>query len=731
MFQINEVYSSNITYQKIIGKLRIVDTIIPITVSLVQIDSKSPSSPFLIEYDKWVELLDRSTVQKIADPYELLPQRQTDLPPGAANKLIIFNKILDTIKDKPNLLSNPKKLYHHILEISTKFEISDRTIQRWIFSWLRYGFNASGIFQKYLDPINDKSKIQKSPVKRGRKSLKIKYTVASSSICEKIEKAVNLYITRQKISVIDAYNEMLIKDLKVPKEYLETSDNTPGILLNQVLIDKYKIPSIWQFRYRYRLIKKVNKGAPQEIPSGKRGHANEGVHGPGFFEIDATYFQIQLVSRFSKLQLVGRPVVYLIVDKYSDCITGYALSLENASWAIASLALLNCFSDKSITFERLGLQYSSADWPANHLPSELIADRAELVSNIGQDFPRSHIKVTITPSGDPKAKGTVEGMHNTLKTTKTGRFELPGRYEKIRKRRQPDGTKSANLDLFEFESIIVEAILDINNDPVKSNRIPSDAVSQGAKVASRIGLYTWAINNRPGFTRVMPEDFIYEHLMINTTATMTPRGIYYEDNYFMCDRIHELGFTTAALEQNFPFKISYHILFGSEVHFRDPILKKWIKASNIDPNIKRLGVSFIEIRQLNADRKDLVKQASLNSNSKGNSRKKTVKKTIKDAASESGRQKALGKLKTNKNTIRANKEWEKSADRRDGIAPYMGTNSGEPRNAPPKKDRLKVNDKLVKVPTKATNGKTKNDQIGKKGDDDRDSYWDDVRDTSR
>ena len=33
-----------------------------------------------------------------------------------------------------------------------------------------------GIFQKYLDPTNDKSKIQKSPVKRGKKSLKIEAT---------------------------------------------------------------------------------------------------------------------------------------------------------------------------------------------------------------------------------------------------------------------------------------------------------------------------------------------------------------------------------------------------------------------------------------------------------------------------------------------------------------------------------------------------------------------------
>jgi hypothetical protein len=128
-----------------------------------------------------------------------------------------------------------------------------------------------------------------------------------------------------------------------------------------------------------------------------------------------------------------------------------------------------------------------------------------------------------------------------------GRFDLPGRFAKIRKRREPDGKKEAALNIFEFERILVEIIMDINREPVESRRIPPDALVEGAKVASRIGFYEWGLTHRPGFTREMGPHFAYEHLLTKANATVRPNGIHVEGEVFNCDRLRELGYLVAAV----------------------------------------------------------------------------------------------------------------------------------------------------------------------------------------
>ena len=363
-----------------------------------------------------------------------------------------------------------------------------------------------------------------------------------------IKKAYEIYIAQQRMTWKDAFHEMLLTTYKLPPEAI--SDGTDGLLLNPALAKKHKVPTWRQFRYRCRKLKKANDELEAESPRGSRGKASDNVPGPGFYEIDATHFQIQLVSRITKSLLVGRPTVYLIVDTYDGAIVGYAVSLENPSWATAALALYNCFSDKSLVFERLGLPYSSADWPCHHLPTLLRADRAELISNMGHNFPQSGIRVEITPSMTPIAKGTVEGKNAELKKNRSSRFDLPGRFSKKRERRSPDGKKTAALDIFEFEKILVEIIMDLNNTAVDPKKIPPDALAEGPRVATRIGLHRWALSNRAGFTRNMGPHFIYEYLLTNGSGRISPLGILFQGETYICDYLRTSGLLSASVNQS-------------------------------------------------------------------------------------------------------------------------------------------------------------------------------------
>ena len=79
----------------------------------------------------------------------------------------------------------------------------------------------------------------------------------------------------------------------------------------------------------------------------KTGSSRDQVPGPGFiYEIDSTKLQIYIVSRFGRRRIVGQPTLYLLVDVWSGCIVGFALSLNSPSYDLAASALLCCHRKK-------------------------------------------------------------------------------------------------------------------------------------------------------------------------------------------------------------------------------------------------------------------------------------------------------------------------------------------------------------------------------------------------
>ncbi|NUE21545.1 hypothetical protein HUC07_23460 [Escherichia coli] len=80
---------------------------------------------------------------------------------------------------------------------------------------------------------------------------------------------------------------------------------------------------------------------------GVMGTSRQHIFGPcARFEIDATLMDIYLVSVFNRAWIIGRPVLYVVVDVFSGMVVGFYLGLEGPSWDGARLALFNAFTDK-------------------------------------------------------------------------------------------------------------------------------------------------------------------------------------------------------------------------------------------------------------------------------------------------------------------------------------------------------------------------------------------------
>ncbi|SDR32423.1 hypothetical protein [Pseudomonas moorei] len=671
-FEINDVFVPTEPLENINGAFRIIETLNLEKVVIIEIDSQYNRGPKWLEYDDFVNLIHSEKIVNQIDPYWQLSFLSAHLPPAATERL---KKVIAFTENfsQTEIFVKPKALRSAITAAATSLNLSRKTIERWLYAWLKSGRNCNAVVDKFM---TRKSRLQHNDQTSGRKrgaknpTLGSECEVSGAEVASKIKQTYECLIKTEKMTWRSAYDEMIITRFNIPPELILKENNE--ILLDPAIISKYRLPTWDQFRYRCRQEKKNTVTDGDELPRGKRGLASESVPGPGFFEIDATFFQIQLVSRITKGLLVGRPVVYLIVDLFDGIIAGYSVTLENPSWATAALALHNCFSPKQPIFERLGLPFSENDWPCHHLPNMLRADRAELISNMGHHFNRSGIRVEVTPSMTPIAKGTVEGKNAQIKHRKNGRFNLPGQYSKILKRRESDGKKQAALDIFEFEKILVEIIMELNRSPVRPKQIPPDAIPFGASVATRKGLHAWALEHRAGFTRLMPPNFAYEYLLTQATGTVTTLGIAFKGEVYISDRLREVGFLNRALDGSYKIAISYNPLFAAEIFFFDRDESKWCGAYNTDPEVYRIKASFSEAKEYRTLQKQLVNQAKLEGHIASKKRQTYIRKSIREAI----KLRNFDKENSSKNAIDiiANRAEEKALHRAESMNGALNDN---------------------------------------------------------
>src|SRR5260221_7983989 len=97
------------------------------------------------------------------------------------------------------------------------------------------------------------------------------------------------------------------------------------------------------------------------------------------FEIHVVIGDIYLVSMLDRLRILGRPVIYIVVDVFSDLIVGVSVSLEGPSRQGTMLALENMAHDKVAYCREYGVDITEDAWPSHHLPKAILANRSELL----------------------------------------------------------------------------------------------------------------------------------------------------------------------------------------------------------------------------------------------------------------------------------------------------------------------------------------------------------------
>lgn len=430
-----------------------------------------------------------------------------------------------------------------IQETMVKYNLSYSTIKRVFCEYVRNGKVANSLVPKLFN-CGGKGKERVIKNRDG--------VIIDLKIKELFKTGINKYYNNTKKNSLKTCYELIIRD------YLKENP-------------KSEIPTINQFYYWYKKISKDNKQKEITKRFGSRiyqqtsraivGNSLDDALSPAeLYQIDSTILDVYIVSKLNRNLIIGRPVLYLVIDVYSRLITGINVTIEPFnSYEGVKGALINTMSDKVKYCEKFGIKINN-EWNVKCIPSRILADRGELLSkNIENAISNLGIMIQNTPPYRGDMKGIVEKaferIHSYIKPFCEGVVE--NKFNKV-ERGEEDYRLKANLTLEEITKIIIKCVLFHNNHHVL-NSYEGDGLNINndiPKIPSKI--WEYGVKEKKGLLKELSEDVIRINLLNNKEASVTAKGVRVNGLYYVSSWTLEEGwFQKARINGVFKVKISY------------------------------------------------------------------------------------------------------------------------------------------------------------------------------
>ena len=375
------------------------------------------------------------------------------------------------------------------------------------------------------------------------------------------EKAIKkYYLTRKELSFQATYEKMLSDSYSVA-----IKDN--GDAEHWHLLPPGKVPSIRQFRYWYQKnrdlrteIQKRKGDAKYELSSRSVLRKSDyGQMGPGSkYQIDATVGDIYLVSQFDRSNIIGRPVMYFVIDVFSRMVTGMYIGLEGPSWIGAMMAIANAASDKVAYCREYGIGIAEEEWPCHHIPAVILGDRGEMESkNADNLVSMLGVRIENAPPYRADLKGIIEQHFRTINSNAT--VFLPGRVKPdMAERGGKDYRLDAKLDVRQFTAIIIKCVLYYNNSHYMESFEKNSRMMETGVESVPLKLWNWGCRCCPGSLRLFPEEKVKLALMPTENASVTGKGVRFKGLYYSSqEMVDGLWFEKARSKGSYRLKVSY------------------------------------------------------------------------------------------------------------------------------------------------------------------------------
>lgn len=272
----------------------------------------------------------------------------------------------------------------------------------------------------------------------------------------------------------------------------------------------------------------TTKGHFARSMRGITGRSWKGVSGPGHtWQIDSTIADMYLRSSINRAWIIGRPVVYIMVDVWSTAIVGFYVCLRGPSWEMARTALFSSTATPVLIGQLWGYQPIETLFPAPGLPAVLLCDRGEYISQAAKQTAAKLIpRMSFAPPYRPDMKGLVEVLH---RIKKDHQFWIPGAIDARRAEydlRKFD-PKKAIFTVREYVIYLHGIFAEYNLTADRSARLDTHMIADGV-MPSPAGLWRWGHEVGIGTLRHSPQSELITSLLPQRQATINREGIFFD-----------------------------------------------------------------------------------------------------------------------------------------------------------------------------------------------------------
>jgi len=465
-----------------------------------------------------------------------------------------------------------------VRQAAQEHNVTDKVIYKYLKKYWKRGKNKNALLPDF-DKCGGKGKEKMLGEKKIGRPRKNAFIIGDGINVDEATKKIfrvaisKYYLTQKENPLTTAY------DLMIKEFYSEDYRLVNGIK-KSVIIPPEQIPTFTQFRYWYNKEQNIKKTIQSRKGSKKfelnhratTGKSDADIIGPGSkYQIDATVGDIYLVSRYNRNWIVGRPVIYVVIDMFSRMITGLYVGLEGPSWIGAMMALTNATTDKTKFCKEYDIDIIEEDWPCYHLPESILADRGEMEGKDIDTFINTlHVRIENTPPYRADWKGIVEQYFKTINTKV--KPLVPGYIDvDFRERGGRDYRLDAKLDIYQFTQIIIKCVLYHDKSNWMKNYTRDEMAIKDDVNPIPIDLWNWGIANRSGRLRTFPENIIKLNLMPRDYAMVTEKGIRYKKMHYSCEKaMQEMWFERARNKGYWKVDISYDPRDMNYIYLRTP-----------------------------------------------------------------------------------------------------------------------------------------------------------------
>lgn len=444
-------------------------------------------------------------------------------------------------QSKDSILSK-KNRKTAFLEIAEEHQITELKVKRLFTRFWQRGLNKNAMLPDYMHS-GGKGKVRElSREKKVGRPRIYGEEEQGINITEDVKKQFRHVIKKyyrksEKLTLNDTYQYLL-------KEFYSNKYHE-GESVKYKVWDKSKVPTYNQFYYWYKKTEEPQldiqlRYSKKEYELKHRpilSHSALETDGPGTrFQVDATIADIYLVSSFDRNLIIGRPVIYGIMDVYSRLITGVYVGLEGPSWIGAMMTLDNMTMDKVEFCKQYGIDIDESEWPSHHLPETIIADRGEFEGyGVEQLINNLNVKIENTSPYRGDLKGIVERQFRTI--NEKIKRKAPGTIQKeFRERGDRDYRLDASLNLEEFTKIIIHLVLNHNQRTIEKYPLEKAMIKEHL-TPSPLNLWKWGLSNRKGSLQTVQNRSILRlNLLPKGKARITRAGIKFKGLSYGSDK---------------------------------------------------------------------------------------------------------------------------------------------------------------------------------------------------